>query len=300
MNIDTGSYENIVNSLLEGFYIVDQNKKIIFWNSAAEDISGFKSQEMVGRPCSDDMLTQLDSEGNKLRCENCPLAASIDDSRVREAKLFFHHKEGHRIPVAVRTSSLKDKGGNVVGGIELFSDISKLEAYKGRVKELEKLALIDELTQLPNRHCINRELSIRLAELKRYAIPFGVLMLDIDFFKKYNDQYGHDFGDKTLKFISKTILSSCRPFDFYGRWGGEEFLGILRNIDVKGLETVGRRIRLLIESSYLEKDGEQLHVTVSIGATLASLADSEELLFQRVDRLMYQSKQNGRNCLTSG
>jgi len=300
MIIDNFSYENIINSLLEGFYIVDRNRKIIYWNSAAEQISGFKSSEVVGRPCSNNILTHVDVEGKNL-CEGmCPLAATINDSQMRETKVFLHHKDGHRVPVTVRTNTLKDQNGVIIGGIELFTDISRLDAYEGQVKELEKLALLDKLTQLPNRHCISKELDMRFAELKRYASPFGILLFNIDHFKKYNDLYGHELGDKTLQFVSSTLQASCRPFDLYGRWSGEEFIGILRNVDMDGLETIGNRMKKLIESSYVEKDGNRLNVTVSIGATLASLNDTEGSLLKRADELLYKSKNDGRNRLTTG
>jgi diguanylate cyclase (GGDEF)-like protein len=86
---------------------------------------------------------------------------------------------------------------------------------------------------------IEREFQSRFEEKKRYNVPFGILFIDIDHFKKVNDTYGHDAGDDVLKFVAKSLIDSSRPFDLYGRWGGEEFIGVLRNIKEQGLETVG-------------------------------------------------------------
>jgi len=230
----------------------------------------------------------------------CPLAATIVDGKPREAEVYMHHKDGHRIPVSVRVSTLTDAQGKVIGGIELFTDISNQAANELRVKELEKLALLDNLTQLANRNYIEKEIQSRFEEKKRLNVPFGVFFIDIDHFKKFNDTYGHDVGDDVLKFVANTFISNARPFDLYGRWGGEEFIGIIRNINGKDLKLLGNRLRLLIENSYIIHENEKLYVTISIGATLVKDNDTIDSLIKRADTLLYESKTSGRNCLTMG
>ncbi|MFQ5485191.1 MAG: GGDEF domain-containing protein, partial [Desulfobacterales bacterium] len=230
----------------------------------------------------------------------CPLAATITDGKPREDEVYMHHKDGHRIPVSVRVSTLTDRDGKIIGGVELFTDISNQAANQLRVKELKKLVLIDNLTQLANRSYIEREIQSRLEEKKRLNIPFGILFIDIDHFKKFNDTYGHDVGDDVLKFVANTFVSNARPYDLYGRWGGEEFIGIIRNISDKDLESLGNRIRSLIENSYIMHENEKLNVTTSIGATLVNANDSIDSLIKRADTNLYKSKKAGRNCLTIG
>ena len=300
MGLDKNTYERILDNLHDALYFVDRNGIITYWNKAAEQISGFTSDEVVGTSCSDNILTHVDSEGNQLCTGLCPLAATIADEKSREVELYMHHKDGHRIPVSVRVSTLPDRDGNIIGGIELFTDISNQAANELRVKELEKLALLDNLTQLANRHYVERELQSRFEETKRLNVPFGVLFMDIDHFKKFNDTYGHDVGDDVLKFVANTFVSNARPFDLYGRWGGEEFIGIIRNINGKDLELLGTRIGSLVENSYIIHQDEKLSVTVSSGATLVSENDTIQSLIKRADTLLYESKAAGRNCLTMG
>jgi diguanylate cyclase (GGDEF)-like protein len=107
-------------------------------------------------------------------------------------------------------------------------------------------------------------------------------------------------GDKVLKFVSNTFVTNSRPLDFYGRWGGEEFIGIIRNITFKNLGDIGDRLRLLVENSYILHENERLHVTISIGATLVNHDDTIESLTKRADTLLYESKRKGRNRLTIG
>jgi len=162
------------------------------------------------------------------------------------------------------------------------------------------MALVDRLTQLANRNHIETELEMRFEERKRYGVPFGILFMDIDHFKRFNDTYGHDVGDNVLRYVAKTFIENSRPFDLYGRWGGEEFIGIIRNITAKDLENLGNRLRLLVEASYILDGNNQLHVTISIGATLVKQGDTVDTLLKRADDLLYRSKMSGRNRLTKG
>jgi len=230
----------------------------------------------------------------------CPLAETIADGKPREAEIYMHHKDGHRIPVSVRISTLTDRDGNIIGGVELFTDVSNKATNELRVKELEKLALLDNLTLLANRNYIEREIQSRFEEKNRYNVPFGILFIDIDRFKKFNDIYGHYVGDDVLKFVANTFVANARPFDFYGRWGGEEFIGIIRNINSQDLELLGNRLRYLVENSYIIHENEKLYVTISIGATLVNENDTIDSLIKRADTFLYKSKAAGRNCLTIG
>ncbi|MFN2353577.1 MAG: diguanylate cyclase [Desulfopila sp.] len=297
-NLRQEEYLAILESLHDGLYFVDRNCKITFWNKGAERISGFTAEEVVGRSCADSILTHMDAEGNYLCEQGCPLHATIADKGLREATVFMHHKDGHRIPVSVRTSPLLDERGNVRGGIEIFTDVSAQEANALRVKELEKLALLDQLTDLANRRYVEQEIESRLAEYDRFGVPFGILFMDIDFFKTFNDTHGHDVGDEVLQYVSKTFTRNSRPFDLYGRWGGEEFIAIIRNVTPGKLYNIAERLRLLVEGSYILHHEKKLRVTISIGATMAMVDDTIEGIVKRADEQLYSSKKTGRNRVT--
>jgi len=300
MKLEKDTYKRIIENLHDGLYFVDRNRVITYWNKAAEKISGFTASEVIGKSCSKNILTHVDGDGNNLCTVRCPLAATIGDGNPRETEAYLHHKDGHRLPVSIRVSALTDNAGNIIGGIELFSDISHQAANELRIKELEKLALLDNLTQLANRTYIEKEIQSRFEEKKRFNVPFGILFIDIDHFKNFNDTYGHDVGDNVLKFTANTFVANNRPFDLYGRWGGEEFIGVIRNINRKGLESLGNRLRSLIEHSYIIHENHRLRVTVSIGASLVCENDTVDTLIKRADTLLYKSKAAGRNCLMIG
>lgn len=300
MKLTDESFRRILENLHDGLYFVDRNRVITYWNKAAERISGFAAAEVVGKSCADNILTHVDGHGCALCTGICPLAETMCDGKLRQSEIYLHHKDGHRIPVSVRASPLTDDEGKIIGGIELFTDIRHQAANELRIIELERLALLDGLTQLANRTYIEKEIHGKFAEMKRFGQPFGCLFMDIDRFKDVNDRYGHDVGDAVLRFIARTLVANARTFDVYGRWGGEEFVGIIRCIGEKDMERLGNRLRSLIETSYILHEGQRISVTMSIGATLFRETDSLESLVKRADELLYRSKREGRNRLTLG
>lgn len=300
MELKPEIYEQIVDNVIEGLYLTNTNRVIIYWNKTAERITGYTAEEVVGKSCAYNILRHVDDQGNELCKKMCPLAATMSDRVPRKAKVYLHHKDGHRVPVLVHVSPLTSKEGGVVGGVEFFKDVSNQEANRLRLLELEQLAMLDPLTELANRRYLERVLASSMEEWSRYQTAFGLLFIDIDHFKAFNDTYGHDVGDDVLKFVAKTISSNARPFDLFGRWGGEEFVGILRNVSADVLLEISNRMLQLVRNAYIRHQNRSLHVTVSIGATLVTDKDTVESLLQRADELMYQSKKTGRDRVVIG
>ncbi|MBU1916952.1 MAG: GGDEF domain-containing protein [bacterium] len=299
MTLSAKDFQYIVENITDGVYVTDTNRKMLYWNKGAEHIAGYTAKEVVGHYCFHNILNHVDALGNNLCKSKCPLTAVISTGKTHESEVYLHHKDGHRVPVWVRATPMKDEKDEIIGAVELFSDISSQDMTKLRVQELEKLALIDTLTQISNRRHIESEIFNRIEELKRYKLSFGILFIDIDNFKNFNDTHGHDMGDSILKIVAKTLSTTARPFDLFGRWGGEEFIGIIRNVGKEQLPRVAERMRALVEKSHVKTDKEDLNITISIGATVAKPDDDLDSLVKRADELMYKSKTNGRNKVTS-
>lgn len=294
MRIDKEFYKSSLDKLYDGVYYIDRTRKIKYWNKAAERITGYKSSEVVGKRCSD-ILMHIDRKGVNFCKGQCPLVKTIVEGRAREADLYLLHKDGHRVPVLVRVAPIRDSSGRIAGAVQIFSDKSPVVTVRQRLEQCEKMALLDPLTNSPNRRYIKMNLNSRLDEMSRYGWPFGVLFIDIDHFKRVNDIYGHDVGDEILKMIAKTLLNNLRPFDILGRWGGEEFTAIIANVNEQQLYSIANRFRLLVENSALPRGTDIIRVTISIGATFAQSNDTMDTLLKRADQLMYHSKISGRN-----
>jgi len=293
-------YRTIVENLHDGIYFVDRERRITYWNPAAERITGYTAAEIVGSSCADNYLVHVDAAGRGLCTGSCPLIASMQDGRPHEAEVYLHHKLGHRLPVWVRTSPVRGPSGGFDGAVEIFTDISTRLVLQEQVENLRRLALVDPLTSLPNRRHLEAQMHARLEELRRNRIGFGLLFLDIDRFKQVNDRFGHDAGDEVLRVVARTLSLSVRPFDVVGRWGGDEFAAIIAHADVQVLVRAAERLRALVEHSRARIPSGEQAMTVSIGATLAGSDDVPESLVRRADALMYGSKAQAGNRVTAG
>lgn len=298
MNQDDIFYKTLLDNLYDGVYFVDRDRNITYWSKGAERITGYTAAEVLGKSCSDNILLHVDKDGNSLCTEICPLLNTVNDGRVRDAEVYLHHKDGHRVPITIHVAPIPDDQGSIVGGVEIFTDNTPAAIAVGRLAELERLAYVDELTGLANRRYAEITLRARIEELERYGWRFGVLFIDIDRFKDINDRYGHDLGDEVLKMVAKTLQNSVRSFDVVSRWGGEEYVVVIANVEGNELTTTANRCRRLVERSSIPAV-PGLRVTISLGATLARTDDTIDSLIKRVDMLMYKSKQAGRNRLTA-
>ena len=300
-NFSPDFYATLLDNLYDGVYFVDRERRITFWNKAAERITGFTKAEVVGKRCADNLLRHVDNRGNCL-CEGaCPLSHTLCDSQLRSASVFLHHKDGHRLPVAIGVAPITDHQQNIMGAVEIFRDNSATVAALEHLKALESLAYLDELTKIANRSYLETFIVGKFNEFRRLGWSFGVIFVDVDHFKPVNDTFGHHTGDAVLKMVAQTLVKNCRSFDLAGRWGGDEFLCVISKLkDADQMRTIAERLRALEESAWVSLPDRSLYVTISLGVTLARLQDTPETLIHRADGLMYRSKAAGRNLVTYG
>ena len=170
---------------------------------------------------------------------------------------------------------------------------------------VEKIGLTDELTGLANRRMFNYLMEREINRSRRYARPFSLLMIDIDFFKKINDRWGHPAGDLVLRELSALMRENFRKLDVPVRYGGEEFAVLLPETSLEDAIQLAERFRVTVEQAKFMNGRERIPVTVSLGVAsignspISEELDSEELL-QYADRALYQAKQNGRNRIAAG
>lgn len=161
-------------------------------------------------------------------------------------------------------------------------------------EELEKIATTDYLTGAFNRVYFDKIIKNELTKCKEQQQVFSILLLDIDYFKKVNDLYGHNEGDRVLLQFSKLISSHLREKDTFARWGGEEFVVLLSNIDTKNATIVAEKLRQITENFEFSKE---YSITCSVGISEFQKNDTTEELFNRADNALYYAKENGRNLV---
>lgn len=159
-------------------------------------------------------------------------------------------------------------------------------------RQLEYLSHNDHLSGLPNRYLLHKTFQLEVARSKRNKKPFSVMMMDVDWFKRINDSYGHDAGDDVIKKMAFLLLSNIRENDAVGRWGGEEFLIICPETGDEGAFRLGEHLRQQVEQYDF---GVDLPLTVSVGIAEFRLNETMESCLKRADTALYQAKHTGRN-----
>ncbi|ABB37668.1 diguanylate cyclase with PAS/PAC sensor [Oleidesulfovibrio alaskensis G20] len=290
-------YRELLDTLTDGIYFVTSSGKITYWNKSAERLSGYAASEVVGKSCGDNVLRHVDDCGTPLCLTGCPLAATLRDSKIREARVYMHHKQGYRVPVLVRTFPMADAQGNSIGAVEVFTDDSKNINFKKEMEELRREVLTDPLTEVGNRRYAEIILERMQVSMNDVGSPYAVIFVDIDLFKDVNDTWGHIVGDNVLKMVAKTIESSLRPLDAVCRWGGEEFIICVPGATKDGVMQLMERLRMLVQESWIMHEQHKIAVTASFGAAICSQGESSESVAQRADEQLYLSKNTGRNCV---
>jgi diguanylate cyclase (GGDEF)-like protein/PAS domain S-box-containing protein len=297
-DVSVGFHWDILDRLEDGVYLLDKHRRIRYWSDGCARITGYAAQEVLGHCCGDNILNHVNERGECMCRDACPISVVLATGEPQAAEVFLHHKAGHRVPVRVYGAPIRDRSGEVIGAFETFSETTALLGPLERVRQLERVAFLDPLTGIANRRYMEYEIDRRIHELRRDNWPFGVVMADVDHFKVFNDNYGHETGDRVLQMITQTLKRHCRPYDLVGRWGGEEFLTVVSLREPRELSSFAERASALVAASTLDVEGEALQVTISSGGVLARHNDDVQSLVRRADELLYQSKARGRNRVT--
>ncbi|HHT9146616.1 MAG: sensor domain-containing diguanylate cyclase [Candidatus Brocadiaceae bacterium] len=283
-------YKNLLDNLSEGIHVVDQEGVISSWNKSAEMLTGYKSSEIVGQCCRGDVLNYVDDQGVSVCGEECLAVKSMNDGCIYSMEVYVNHKEGHRVPILVRVSPIKNSQGQVIGAVEELCDNASKSAYEHKIEELEKCALVDPLTGLMKKRGLEMNLRSVIGVMHRYGWTYGVIYVDIDEFERINEMYGRTIGNDVLKMIAKTLQNSVRATDVVGRWEDDVFMIIAANVNEDQLIHIANKIRVLVEQSGFSVESGIIRVTASVCATVVRSNDTVSALFERIDKLMEHGK----------
>ena len=214
---------------------------------------------------------------------NSSIVAAAFREGDADARAPVHVRDGAAESGAARPMELSDR-------LVTFLEQTTAELH-ATIDKLQVMALHDQLTGLANRRLLNETTSFLIRQEKQ-GKGFAALMYDVDYFKKVNDQYGHKVGDMVLKEITEVVRAQIRRSDVLGRWGGEEFVCLFENTSLLEATYIAERIRWAVDQHQFSYAG---HVTISIGVVAYHSGESEEKLFIRLDRMLYQAKNGGRN-----
>jgi len=161
--------------------------------------------------------------------------------------------------------------------------------------EIERMATTDGLTGLFNHRHFQERLASEFKRLERFPEPLALMLMDIDYFKKVNDTYGHPAGDKILQGVASILKTTLRGIDTPARYGGEEFAAILPGTDIRGAKNIAERLRKTVMDKSFPVDSRSLKITISIGISTSAGSKGKEELIEKADQALYHAKKNGRN-----
>jgi diguanylate cyclase (GGDEF)-like protein/PAS domain S-box-containing protein len=297
--------QKIADTIPKILYLFDLVEgKVIYLNQQSSTLMGYSPEEIF-QGGSQWLRDRFHPEDQYL-CDQLPTRfATLSDTDVLSTEYQFQHKNGEwRWFNTRQVVFARDSSGNpiqILGSVEDITDDKQAEvALKRANLELESLAALDSLTQVANRRRFDGYLTQEWQRLMREQQSLGLLLCDIDYFKSYNDHYGHQAGDDCLVQVAQAMNRAIkRPADLVVRYGGEEFAVILPNTNMEGAIAVAETIRLAVQQLQLPHPQSQVseYVTLSLGVTsvIPSLDRSPETLILAADRALYTAKRQGRN-----
>jgi PAS domain S-box-containing protein len=272
---DGDLYKLLLDQMEEGIYIVDCDRRIVYWNGGAERITGYYAHEIVGRLCRGDMLMHCDESGRALCGDECPIQEVIRNGAPRENTLYMRHRHGHRIPVRIRSQAICEAGGERVGAVEVFE-----ETTEAALPDLSSLAAYDCLDETGALKRPFGEMKARQAveALNLFGIPFAWLRIALDDIDQLDHRYGHGMVEAGLKMIAETVASNLKTLDWLTSWDRGEFRIEARGYSLVELEELRRTLQMLVRKSTLEWWGDPVRLTVSIAWRMAEPGDTLESL----------------------
>ena len=278
-NLTPIAKDTIFNSINDGVIVLDESNRLIEFNQACKRMFPQINKSMFG----------VEFETVWFQLSGGSFLTKIETNTMFTQEIQLTSDQIYQ----VRTSSLQH-AKNDKGLLIIFTDITELKRLQVK---LEQLAYYDELTHIYNRRAFFQKSEQEFAEAKKKSEPYTVILIDIDYFKRVNDTYGHHVGDQLLNHVVKACQTQLSEGDVFARYGGEEFvLALKRSTALEG-EVLANKLRRYVESQPLLTDEDAIYVTLSSGVAEA-IKEREETIYQllnHADKALYTAKREGRN-----
>lgn len=288
--------EQVFSAYTDPMWVLQEDGRVIRANNAMLEMLGKKAEEVIGENCEDFLDYDF--------CQSvmCPLKKG-NNAKACEFDVHLSNLTTENNSYLLTTAPLITINGRP-GIVAQFKDITSRKEAKDKLEQvnlaLEQMALVDGLTQIANRRCFDDTLDKEWQRLKRTGQPLSLLLGDIDFFKKFNDHYGHQAGDDCLRKVGTALAEAVkRPADLVARYGGEEFVVLLPENHSDGAFSVAEHVIDAIKSLQIPHNDSDVSSVVTISVGAATLIPSKDKnpadLISMADEALYCAKEQGRN-----
>ncbi|QGQ98539.1 diguanylate cyclase [Paenibacillus psychroresistens] len=295
-------YAKVIENTLQAILITDIEGKIIYANGAFLKQTGYELTELYGQ------TPRILKSGKQDNQYYHDLWETLLEIGQWQGELWNRDKNGRLFFEQISISAVKGEQGDVAYYVAISTDITTYKLEREKLEEvnsvLQQLSSIDGLTSIANRRYFDENLEREWRRAIRKKTELSLIMIDIDYFKSFNDTYGHLSGDECIKTVAQVLNSSVnRPGDLAARFGGEEFIVLLPDTELEGAMKVARSIRATVEALQIVHAGSLIndYVTVSLGVATISpgVEQTAKELVYAADQVLYEAKQNGRNRISA-
>ncbi|MFI4875214.1 MAG: diguanylate cyclase domain-containing protein [Blastopirellula sp. JB062] len=289
-------HENLFRNVHDGLIYVGVDLKILRWNHAAETLTGLSTESVLNRTWSPKLVGMGDASGRFLPEREDPLSAAIESGLQSVLRLTIRDAQGEYSAITAHISPVITEDGVGRGATLQLCDASGIQRLEEQLRSLHVKATRDPLTNLANRAELDRSLSEMVSKHGGTNRPCSLIICDLDFFKRINDNYGHQAGDDALVSFAAHLKRHALPGDIAARYGGEEFVLVCGHCDMKTAAQRAEAIRQEVAATAQPSLGGK-NLSASFGVTELQAGDTPESMLNRADRALLQAKELGRNMV---
>lgn len=271
----------ILANLPTGLCVVDIHKRILFWSTGAERITGRLRHEVVGHCCSEEATLHCSSLARDICNQECLLDRAIKNAQLTEGIIFLQHKAGHDIRVRVRAVPVHNVHGSIVGAVETF-EMEASANLGGQARSTELPGGLDELTGICSKASMQSHLHKTLRSFDEMQVPFAVLCFRMQELDRFRASFGPEAASSLLRVLAQTLKGALWQTDFVGRWNDDQFLVILNGCREDALPLVRERLTAMLCNDSIDWWGERRSLPISVGQATPQLGDTVTSLLERV------------------
>jgi diguanylate cyclase (GGDEF)-like protein/PAS domain S-box-containing protein len=287
-------FRHMMDHIQDGVIFIDSEYRVLDWNGAAERMTGRSADSVFQQHWHPSFACLWDTEGFAIDESQCPFFELMRTGQNIQKRFVIQREGLHPVYVDVEVVPVLNDRGHLCGGAMILEDISETAILEQKIVHLRERACQDQLTKVANRGELNRQLPEFVAYHQRTNRPGSVIICDIDYFKRINDNFSHQAGDEALIVFAGILKDSCRETDFVARYGGEEFVLLCGQCDFSEAKELAENIRKRVQRTPISALRNAC-MTASFGVSTVLPEDNDETILGRADKGLLIAKETGRD-----